>query len=85
MGVGMHSHMLHTLQLHSDIHHYRVKMFFIDKYIHMTPITETGHWFLSSLELCLQICNYELTHPSVKEKYSPLKHQATCLYESQKI
>jgi hypothetical protein len=85
MGVGMHSHMLQMLQLHSDIHHYTVKMVFIDKYVHMTPITEAGHQFLFSLEPCLQICNYELTHPSVKEKYSPLKHQETCLYESQEI
>ena len=83
--VGMHSYMLHMLQLHSDIHHYTVKMIFIDKYVHMTPITETGPWFLFSLEPCLQICNYELTHPSVKEKYSPLKHQATCLHKSKKI
>jgi len=61
-----------------------VKMVFIDKYVHMTPISEDGHWFLFSLEPCLQICNYELTHPSVKEKHSPLKHQSTSLYESQK-
>jgi len=60
-------------------------MDFIDKYVHMTSITETDYWFSFSLESCPQICDYELTHPSVKEKYSPVKYQATCLYESQKI